>query len=979
MSILFEEMAAATELGGLTGELITPGAINLSVDNPTDYQLSINSSAAELSLTEPNDTFETACDLGTIEESFSLTDLNIDYSGDDDCYKFTITEDRLVTFSVTGDELTSDNCLYFYLYNDSADGFIYYDNIYDTSYSLNRFLGAGTYYIWLSGDNPTDYQLSINTSSAEIPFTEPNDTFETAYNLGTIEDSMTLDGVKIDNTEDNDYYKFTITEDSLVTVSITGTELTSDNGVYFYLYNSNSSHIFSDVAWGNSHSADCLLTAGTYYINLSGDNPTDYQLSINISAAEFSSTEPNDTFETAYNLGTIENSMTLEGEKIDYAGDNDYYKFTLSVGSLVSFETILGENRDDIVLSLYDALGKQIALDDDYANNVLQAGDYYLKVKGYGSTAFEYDLVVSSQELSSAEPNDTPETACNLGTIEDSTTLDGVKIDWHNDQDYYKFTLSEASVFSISITKSFSVNFFAAIWSDSGEQSYIKDFEFSGDSTTGELELSAGSYFLLVAADDIAEYRLELSLAARSLGEPNDTLATAYDLGTIEESVSLTDVKIDRAGDNDYYKFTITEESVVTVSVAGSELTDDNGLYFYLYNDLSGDYIFCDNIWDPTYSSDHRLAAGTYYINLSGDNRTDYQLNINISATAVDGLTGNVSGISWEKKFGCSGYAVEYSTDGFGHVLYLETEGNAVDTYNLPEGKFQWKVSSTDFGNWTEADTSILSPVQDNENAVRFVSDADGYLDVFFAGSNGQWGSEYAARHMGMVNDWEGTGEDVLLNGKNRLIHIFEGSADANILIMTDDANGDALFVDDIYTALGSHARMSRINEIRAGAGDDIVDMTSQRFAYDGDGVKIYGGLGNDTIWANNGNNTLFGDAGNDRIVGGANNDVIIGGIGNDSMLGGGGEDIFCFGANWGNDTVEQLTDGTITLWFEEGSESNWSLENRTYTDGANSVRVSGTAEVILKFGADVSLPDGCFSAAASEKVFEDKNGGILA
>ena len=63
---------------------------------------------------------------------------------------------------------------------------------------------------------------------------------------------------------------------------------------------------------------------------------------------------------------------------------------------------------------------------------------------------------------------------------------------------------------------------------------------------------------------------------------------------------------------------------------------------------------------------------------------------------------------------------------------------------------------------------------------------------------------------------------------------------------MTDDANGDALFVDDIYSVLPGtleeqQARIAQIDEIRAGAGDDIVDMTSQRFAYVGDGVKIYG------------------------------------------------------------------------------------------------------------------------------------------
>ena len=199
---------------------------------------------------------------------------------------------------------------------------------------------------------------------------------------------------------------------------------------------------------------------------------------------------------------------------------------------------------------------------------------------------------------------------------------------------------------------------------------------------------------------------------------------------------------------------------------------------------------------------------------------------------------------------------------------------------------------------------------------------------------------------------------------------------------MTDDENGDALFVDDVYTALGDQARLSQIDEIRAGAGDDIVDMTSQQFSYIGDGVTIYGGSGDDVIWANNGNNILFGDAGSDRIVGGSGKDVIIGGSGDDSMHGGGGNDTFTFGENWGYDTVEQLNGGEVTLWFESGSESNWDASTLTYSDGINSVQVIGVSaeDVTLKFGGDVSsLPAGCFEDAASEKIFEDYNKGMIA
>jgi Ca2+-binding RTX toxin-like protein len=227
--------------------------------------------------------------------------------------------------------------------------------------------------------------------------------------------------------------------------------------------------------------------------------------------------------------------------------------------------------------------------------------------------------------------------------------------------------------------------------------------------------------------------------------------------------------------------------------------------------------------------------------------------------------------------------------------------------------------------------------------------------------------------------------------GKGRIQDLFFGSADLNTLCLTDGENGDALFADDVYTDSPENmaedmARLFRIREIFAGAGDDIVDMTSQRFEYVGDGLTIKGGDGSDGLWANKGDNLLFGDAGNDRIIGADGNDVIVGGIGNDRMHGG-GDDIFTFCEEWGADTVEQLADGSVTLWFVSGSEENWNAETLTYTDGGNSVNVSGVAAdaVTLKFGYDYSdlfldLDDiGAFDDFTSERIFEDKIGGTLA
>ena len=346
---------------------------------------------------------------------------------------------------------------------------------------------------------------------------------------------------------------------------------------------------------------------------------------------------------------------------------------------------------------------------------------------------------------------------------------------------------------------------------------------------------------------------------------------------------------------------------------------------------------------------------------------------------------------TWEEVEDAAQYIVEYSADDFEHVIRLAVDSNSLDSFRLPAGDYQMRVKPLGGDEWTALEpVAVPEEADDDPKLVR--SNADGNADVFFAAAAGKWETGYVAQNVGSINDWAGTDEFAAVFGKNMLSDIIEGSTDANVLLMTDDANGDALFVDDIYSALpGSvpeqQSRIAGIDEIRAGAGNDVVDMTSQRFEYIGDGLTIRGGDGNDTIWANKGDNWLFGDAGKDRIVGASGNDVIAGGIGNDRMHGGGGNDVFAFCEDWGTDTVEQLATGTVTLWFASGDESKWHAESLTYTDGANSVTVKGvTAEqVTLKFGDDGSAQfaslasAGSFDAFTSRKIFEESDNGLLA
>ena len=354
-----------------------------------------------------------------------------------------------------------------------------------------------------------------------------------------------------------------------------------------------------------------------------------------------------------------------------------------------------------------------------------------------------------------------------------------------------------------------------------------------------------------------------------------------------------------------------------------------------------------------------------------------------LSFTVSKMKIGDKNGISFKNIPG-SEHIAAYSVDNFASALYIEAESGTLDTFGLPAGNYSLRVSGDDGNSWVDCENIVSSG---SNTPQKFTSDADGNMDVFFANASGRWTPGYAAEHSGEKGIWAGTKELVSLARKNKLADIFAGSDDANILVMTDDANGDALFLDDMYTALGDQARLSRIEEIRAGAGDDIIDMTSQRYAYAGSEMTIRGGAGNDVIWATGEDNNLFGDAGNDRIIGSSGFDLIVGGAGDDIMhTGGGGDDIFAFCQNWGNDTV-QLTDNDeyIVLWFAEGNRNNWDAGNRIYKSGSNSVQVIGgkNCYIDLKFGDeggeyDDMVSAGAFESATSEKIFEDKNSGML-
>ena len=110
-----------------------------------------------------------------------------------------------------------------------------------------------------------------------------------------------------------------------------------------------------------------------------------------------------------------------------------------------------------------------------------------------------------------------------------------------------------------------------------------------------------------------------------------------------------------------------------------------------------------------------------------------------------------------------------------------------------------------------------------------------------------------------------------------------------------------------------------------------------------------------------------IGGAYDDTIVGNEADNWIDGGTGNDSLSGGGGADTFVFGADWGQDTVEDFSVGEDRLDF---SGTGLMLDdilitrfegNTQISDGENTLTLAGVDFIEEELNTDILFTDSLF------------------
>ena len=149
--------------------------------------------------------------------------------------------------------------------------------------------------------------------------------------------------------------------------------------------------------------------------------------------------------------------------------------------------------------------------------------------------------------------------------------------------------------------------------------------------------------------------------------------------------------------------------------------------------------------------------------------------------------------------------------------------------------------------------------------------------DTLLFGADAIWGERAYVTNAGSPGK-AGSNRRLEIEGLRRSLDTFDGGAGTDTLLGT--SGSDAIILDDGSTATG--ARIKGIEVIDAGAGNDVVDLTSPTYAL-GD-MLIKGGAGDDVLWSSAGNDVLQGGDGYDQLDGGAGAAVLDGGAGEDTL-----------------------------------------------------------------------------------------------
>lgn len=355
------------------------------------------------------------------------------------------------------------------------------------------------------------------------------------------------------------------------------------------------------------------LMPGEYRIVIkttSGISAEEYKLNAVFTAATDHEIECNDT-KAAYT--ELYPEIPMIGSASNYADhqDDDWYLLRVKKDGKAQL-TFKHEKSDSISVAwrivLYDENGIEIYSENSGLNTEvldsgeigLRAGVYYIAVLCRTRCEYDYTLsvITGADDRFEQENNDSPETATPLalgGMISGCVTSKAGKLD----RDYYRFEMPARGNFSLVFThapaalKDDKNGWRIRLLTESGEIMYsmISTWNASSDRMP-VLGLEEGVYFIEVCSEDMYRSTLTYTVVAgsnESTGfemEPNNTPAMA---NPIAQGVPVTGTIINAVDpDDDYYSFTVSAYSRVTVALKHEVITGNRDIFSFSVVDGEG-------------------------------------------------------------------------------------------------------------------------------------------------------------------------------------------------------------------------------------------------------------------------------------------------------------------------------------------------------------------------------------------------------
>jgi hypothetical protein len=312
------------------------------------------------------------------------------------------------------------------------------------------------------------------------------------------------------------------------------------------------------------------------------------------------SNEPNDTKQEATELVLGEWMTAYAGET-----DTDWYIFTVTHDAydVITIET---QNMSDVLeieLEILDADGNSIISQGGgnganvNINLSAPAGTYYVKITSrYEQNSGEYKIkVANSNANDDYEPNETSDTAADLGTLP-VAALEGALVSPY-EKDWYKFTTENSGVWdriSIDITNnSDDLELYAEL-----HDTEMNSIDYIGGANGANISLNLptkGGDFYLMLKSRYESNKGNYTLTAQNLNlnddyEPDDTFADAriidsYPTGNLSGTI-VYEAANDNGGDYEFYKVSVLAGKKVEFSV-DPEATNTE-LHFGIYDHNEG-------------------------------------------------------------------------------------------------------------------------------------------------------------------------------------------------------------------------------------------------------------------------------------------------------------------------------------------------------------------------------------------------------